>query len=187
MWGLGQRPNCSTGDQFKEKSPQRRRQRSVPDSNFALPQERPPSCSFQHLCCVAPDGRDRIACLPDIACLSRKQGISPCNTAPWKKRVFWGHSTSAKRRRRKPSSPLEEAARGAAYTLLCANGKSPEVTQRLLAKMMTMEAKYPKESNRACADSWTKLVDFFQTNMVRRCLLCQRNCAARFRAGFWHF
>ena len=37
----------------------------------------PPSCSFQHLCCVAPDGRDRIACLPDIACLSRKQGISP--------------------------------------------------------------------------------------------------------------
>ncbi|OLA22617.1 MAG: hypothetical protein BHW29_07395 [Faecalibacterium sp. CAG:74_58_120] len=66
-------------------------------------------------------------------------------------------------------------------------GKSPEVTQRLLAKMMTMEAKYPEESNRACADSWTKLVDFFQTNMVRRCLLCQRNCAARFRAGFWHF
>lgn len=52
---------------------------------------------------------------------------------------------------------------GAACTLLCANGKAPEATQRLLAKMMTMEAKYPKESNRACADSWTKLVDFFQT------------------------
>lgn len=76
---------------------------------------------------------------------------------------------------------------GAACTLLCADGKSPEATQRLLAKMMTMEAKYPKDSNRAYADSWTKLVDFFQTNMVRRCLLCQRNCAARFRAGFWHF
>ena len=81
----------------------------------------------------------------------------------------------------------ERAALGAACTLLCADGKSPEVTQRPLAKMMTMEAKYPKESNRARADSWTKLVDFFQTNMVRRCLLCQRNCAARFRAGFWHF
>ena len=27
----------------------------------------------------------------------------------------------------------------------------------------------------------------FLPNMVRRCLLCQRNCAARFRAGFWHF
>lgn len=52
---------------------------------------------------------------------------------------------------------------GAAYTLLCADGKSPEVTQRLLAKMMTMEAKYPEECNRARADSWTKLVDFFQT------------------------
>lgn len=52
---------------------------------------------------------------------------------------------------------------GAAYTLLCADGKSPEVMQRLLAKMMTMEAKYPEECNRARADSWTKLVDFFQT------------------------
>lgn len=52
---------------------------------------------------------------------------------------------------------------GAACTLLCADGKSSEVTQRLLAKMMTMEAKYPEECNRARADSWTKLVDFFQT------------------------
>lgn len=76
---------------------------------------------------------------------------------------------------------------GAACTLLCANGKTPEVTQRLLAKMMTMEAKYPEECSRIRTDNWTKLVDFFQTNMVRRCLLCQRNCAARFRAGFWHF
>ena len=109
MWGLGQRPNCSTGDQFKEKSPQRRRQRSVPASNFALPQERPPSCSFQHLCCVAPDGRDRIACLPDIACLSHKQGFRLCGRD---KRAFWGHSTSAKRRRRRPSSSWEEAAKG---------------------------------------------------------------------------
>lgn len=52
---------------------------------------------------------------------------------------------------------------GAAYTLLCADGKSPEATKRLLAKMMTMEAKYPEECDRARADSWTKLVDFFQT------------------------
>lgn len=50
---------------------------------------------------------------------------------------------------------------GTAYTLLCANGKTPEAAQRLLAKMMTMEAKYPEECNRARADSWTKLVDFF--------------------------
>ena len=52
---------------------------------------------------------------------------------------------------------------GAAYTLLCADGKSPEAAQRLLAKMMTMEAKHPEECSRARADSWTKLVDFFQT------------------------
>lgn len=81
---------------------------------------------------------------------------------------------------------MTELSLGAAYTLLCADGKSPEATQRLLAKMMTMEAKYPKDSNRACADSWTKLVDFSKQTW-RRCLLCQRNCAARFRAGFWHF
>lgn len=52
---------------------------------------------------------------------------------------------------------------GAACTLLCADGKTPEAAQRLLAKMMTMEAKYPEECNRARADSRTKLVDFFQT------------------------
>lgn len=58
---------------------------------------------------------------------------------------------------------MTELSLGAAYTLLCADRKSPEATQRLLAKMMTMEAKYPEECNRARADSWTKLVDFFQT------------------------
>ena len=41
LWGLGQRPNRSTGDQFKGKSQQRCRQRSVPASNFARPQKRP--------------------------------------------------------------------------------------------------------------------------------------------------
>ena len=40
-WGLGQRPNCSSSDQFKRNSQQRRRQRSVPASNFARPQTRP--------------------------------------------------------------------------------------------------------------------------------------------------
>ena len=77
MWGLGQRPNSSTDDQFQGNRQQRRRQRSVPASNFALPQERPPSCSFHLLNIVAPNGRDRIAGLATIAALSRKQGISP--------------------------------------------------------------------------------------------------------------
>ena len=40
-WGLGQRPNCSSSEQFKRNSQQRRRQRSVPASNFARPQTRP--------------------------------------------------------------------------------------------------------------------------------------------------
>ena len=42
----------------------RRRQRSVPASNFARPQTRPPSCFIDPLCSVAPNGRDHIACPP---------------------------------------------------------------------------------------------------------------------------
>ena len=41
LWGLVQRPNCSSPDQSQGSRQQRRRQRSVPASNFALPQERP--------------------------------------------------------------------------------------------------------------------------------------------------
>ena len=41
LWGLVQRPNCSSPDQSQGSRQQRHRQRSVPASNFALPQERP--------------------------------------------------------------------------------------------------------------------------------------------------
>ena len=41
LWGLGQRPNCSAGDQYAKGAQQRCRQRSVPASNFARPQTRP--------------------------------------------------------------------------------------------------------------------------------------------------
>ena len=40
LWGLGQRPNCSADDQYAKRAQQRCRQRSVPASNSALPQER---------------------------------------------------------------------------------------------------------------------------------------------------
>ena len=40
LWGLGQRPNCSSSDQSQESRQQRRRQRSIPASNFARPQTR---------------------------------------------------------------------------------------------------------------------------------------------------
>ena len=66
LWGLGQRPNCSKGDQSQGSQQQRRRQRSVPASNFALPQERPPSCSTHYLHIVAPNGRDHIAAPPHL-------------------------------------------------------------------------------------------------------------------------
>ena len=41
LWGLGQRPNCSSSDQSQGSCQQRCRQRSVPASNFARPQTRP--------------------------------------------------------------------------------------------------------------------------------------------------
>ena len=63
-WGLGQRPNSWSGDQFVKRAQQRCRQRSVPASNFARPQTRPPSCFIDPLCNVAPNGRDHIACPP---------------------------------------------------------------------------------------------------------------------------
>ena len=61
LWGLGQRPNCSTGDQYAKRAQQRRRQRSVPASNFAHPQMRPPACSTHPSHIVAPNGRDRVS------------------------------------------------------------------------------------------------------------------------------
>ena len=57
-WGLGQRPNCSTGDHFAKRAQQRRRQRSVPASNFAHPQMRPQ------------------AALPTTCILSRQMGAT---------------------------------------------------------------------------------------------------------------
>ena len=41
LWGLGQRPNCSSSNLLKGRSQAKSRQRSVPRPNFALPQERP--------------------------------------------------------------------------------------------------------------------------------------------------
>ena len=58
LWGLGQRPNSSTGDQYAKRAQQRCRQRSVPASNSALPQERPQ------------------AALPTTCILSRQMGAT---------------------------------------------------------------------------------------------------------------
>ena len=75
LWGLGQRPNSSTGDQYAKRAQQRCRQRSVPASNFARPQTRPQ------------------------AALLRKQGFRACGRdqrafrSPFgnlRRRNFWG-------------------------------------------------------------------------------------------------
>ena len=64
----------------KDKST-RRRQRSVPASNFARPQTRPPSRSTQQLRFVAPNGRDHTACLPPAHTILRKTWAPPHNSA----------------------------------------------------------------------------------------------------------
>ena len=64
--GFGATPQLFHGRPFQRKSQQGRRQRSVPASNFALPQERPPSCSTHYLHIVAPNGRDHIAAPPHL-------------------------------------------------------------------------------------------------------------------------
>ena len=65
MWGLGQRPNCSSGDHFAKRAQQRCRQRSVPASNFAHPQMRP-----QHA-------------LPTPRTLSRQMGATDQHREKW--------------------------------------------------------------------------------------------------------
>ena len=76
LWGLGQRPNCSTSNLLKRKSQQGAgSEASLPVTSRS--RRSAPSCSFQHLCCAAPNGRDRIAGLATIATLPRKQRISP--------------------------------------------------------------------------------------------------------------
>lgn len=42
------------------------------------------------------------------------------------------------------------------------NGKSEESTQKILQKIMTMEAEYPLECRKARQESWNKLVSFFR-------------------------
>ena len=74
--GFGATPQLFRGRLFQRNSQPRRRQRSVPASNFARPQTRPPSCSTSLLHIVAPNGRDRVAGLSDIAALFRNAGIS---------------------------------------------------------------------------------------------------------------
>ncbi len=77
VWGNA--PTVSTGDQLKGSSQQRRRQRSVPASNFALPQKRPQAASTNAAAhCRAKWARPTLHDLPIIAGLFRKQGFRLC-------------------------------------------------------------------------------------------------------------
>ena len=78
LWGLGQRPNCSSGDHFAKRAQQRCRQRSVPASNFAHPQMRPPTCSTHPSHIVAPNGRDRVSVISYYIDTFEMQGFRHC-------------------------------------------------------------------------------------------------------------
>ena len=78
MWGLGQRPNCFSGAQLQGSPQQRCRQRSVPASNFAHPQMRPPTCSTHPSHIVAPNGRDRVSVISYYIDTLEMQGFRHC-------------------------------------------------------------------------------------------------------------
>ena len=80
VWGNA--PTVFRALNSKEATNKRRRQRSVPASNFALPQERPQAAlsNLPHI--VAPNGRDHIVDLATIVALFRKQGISRLRARP---------------------------------------------------------------------------------------------------------
>ena len=74
LWGLGQRPNCFAGDQHLKRTHQRRRQRSVPASNFARPQTRPQAA-------LPPRFRDEPLFLGDSILVASAGAIFPCGGA----------------------------------------------------------------------------------------------------------
>ena len=45
---------------------------------------------------------------------------------------------------------------------MAVNGKKEEDMYKILARFMTMEAKYPEECKKAREESWQKLVSFFR-------------------------
>ena len=78
LWGFGQRPNCSTGDQYaKEAAQQRCRQRSVPASNFARPQTRP-QAALSNICAHVSRqmGATDVAGLTNQSCSFAQAGVS---------------------------------------------------------------------------------------------------------------
>ena len=71
----------ATPQLFRVKPTQRKKSTKAQAAKRPCPKlcassDAPPSCSFDQLCCVAPNGRDRTACLSDVAGLFRKQGNS---------------------------------------------------------------------------------------------------------------
>ena len=161
MWGLGQRPNCCAGDQFQGSRQQRRRQRSVPASNFTLPQERPPSCFIHSLHIVASDGRDRIACIPDIVGLSRKQGFRACGHESARAHSLKVRSTPSRNGCREGRRPFAES-RGRASG--GGKGQRPSVSPQLHKKSIP---------DRHCRPAGDALI-FPYTISKFTCAICSR-------------
>ena len=72
LWGLGQRPNSSTGVQYAKRAQQRCRQRSVPASNFARPQTRPQAA-------LPPRFREAPVFLLHLVFEKRRASLSTCS------------------------------------------------------------------------------------------------------------
>ena len=78
LWGLGQRPNCFSGAQFKRSSQQKRRQRSVPASNFARPQTRPQAALLTNYAVSRQMGATKLPAFQTELVFSVSRGFRAC-------------------------------------------------------------------------------------------------------------
>ena len=74
--GFGATPQLFFGRSIQKEQPTKVQAAKRPCPKLCASSDAPQSCSFDQLCCVAPNGRDQTAWLPVIAGLFRKQGIS---------------------------------------------------------------------------------------------------------------
>ena len=107
--GFGATPQLFHVRPFQRKNQQRCRQRSVPASNFALPQERPQAAPSNLPHIVAPNGRDRIACLPDIVGFPARRGFRACGHESARAHSLKVRSTQSRNGCREGRRPFAES------------------------------------------------------------------------------
>ena len=159
--GFGATPQLFHVRPFQRKNQQRCRQRSVPASNFALPQERPQAVlsNLPHI--VAPNGRDHIVGLATIVALFRKQGFRACGHESARAHSLKVRSTQSRNGCREGRRPFAES-RGRASG--GGKGQRPSVSPQLHKKSVP---------DRHCRPAGDALI-FPYTISKFTCAICSR-------------